>query len=123
MYNFARDVLENVPKVDEFDFDKLPQYITSSKDETLKGLVESEGRTFAGSTSSTIGMLCQVRSLLSLLPRLIQRLVSRLALLQIYFWLSKGKPINTGMLSSNFATAVRPLSPPPSSSPLRASRI
>ncbi|GAA5844000.1 hypothetical protein JCM9279_003698 [Rhodotorula babjevae] len=87
VYNFARDVLENVPKVDEFDFDKLPQYITSSKDETLKGLLETEGRTFAGSTSSTIGMLCQ-----------------------IYFWLSKGKPINTGMLSSDFATASKEFS-------------
>ncbi|GAA5923853.1 hypothetical protein JCM3775_000528 [Rhodotorula graminis] len=87
VYNFARDVLENVPKVDEFDFDKLPQYITSSKDETLKGLLGTEGRTFAGSTSSTIGMLCQ-----------------------IYFWLSKGKPINTGMLSSDFATASKEFS-------------
>ncbi|GAA5894417.1 hypothetical protein JCM8208_006229 [Rhodotorula glutinis] len=87
VYNFARDVLENVPKVDEFDFDKLPQYITSSQDETLKGLLETEGRTFAGSTSSTIGMLCQ-----------------------IYFWLSKGKPINTGMLSSDFATASKEFS-------------
>lgn len=68
MYNFARDVLENVPKVAEFDFAKLPQYITSSQDETLAGLLETEGRTFAGSTSSTIGMLCQVRwSILRLL--------------------------------------------------------
>ncbi|GAA6046407.1 hypothetical protein JCM3770_004903 [Rhodotorula araucariae] len=79
VYNFARDVLENVPKVDEFDFTKLPQYVTSSRDEVLRGLMEGEGRTFAGSTSSTIGMLCQ-----------------------IYFWLSMGKPINTDMLSGNF---------------------
>ncbi|GAA5994324.1 Pet127p [Rhodotorula paludigena] len=79
VYNFARDTLENVPKVAEFEFGKLPQYVTSSRDETLKGIAESEGRMFVGSTSSTIGMLCQ-----------------------IYFWLSKGKLLNTGMLSEDF---------------------
>ncbi|GAA6042513.1 hypothetical protein JCM8097_004639 [Rhodosporidiobolus ruineniae] len=79
VYNFDPSILENVPKVDEFAFDKLPQYVTSSKDEILRGITESEGRMFAGSTSSTVGMLCQ-----------------------IYFWLSKGKKVNLEMLSGVF---------------------
>ncbi|BGP47300.1 hypothetical protein JCM10450v2_003152 [Rhodotorula kratochvilovae] len=87
VYNFTREVLENVPRVDEFDFGKLPQYVTSSKDEVLRGLMETEGRMFAGSTSSTIGMLCQ-----------------------IYFWLSMGKPINTDMLSGDFRQAPKDFS-------------
>ncbi|BGP15123.1 hypothetical protein JCM10213_006544 [Rhodosporidiobolus nylandii] len=79
VYNFDPETLENVPRVDDFAFEKLPQYVTSSKDEVLKGIVESEGRTFAGSTSSTVGMLCQ-----------------------IYFWLSKGKEVNLDMLSAEW---------------------
>ncbi|GAA5987092.1 hypothetical protein JCM10908_001022 [Rhodotorula pacifica] len=76
VYNFTRDTLENVPKISEFDFAKLPQYVTSSKDETLKEIAASQGKTFSGSTSSTVGMLCQ-----------------------IYFWLSKGKQVHLDMLS------------------------
>ena len=60
VYNFTRDTLENVPKISEFDFSKLPQYVTSSKDETLKEIAANQGKTFSGSTSSTVGMLCQV---------------------------------------------------------------
>lgn len=59
VYNFPT-VLENLPKVDEFAFDKLPQYVTSSKDTRLMEIAEGEGRTFVSSTSSTVGMLCQV---------------------------------------------------------------
>lgn len=87
VYNFDPETLENVPKVSEFAFDKLPQYVTSSKDEVLKGIAESEGRTFVGSTSSTVGMLCQ-----------------------IYFWLSKGKEVNLDMLSGEFREMVRSFS-------------
>ncbi|GAA5954908.1 hypothetical protein JCM21900_004983 [Sporobolomyces salmonicolor] len=79
VYNFPPDALEHVPKVSEFDFGKLPQYITSSKDEVLKELAEQEGRMFAGSTSSVVGMLCQ-----------------------IYFWLNKGKEVNLSMLSESY---------------------
>ncbi|GAA5914716.1 hypothetical protein JCM6882_002721 [Rhodosporidiobolus microsporus] len=79
VYNFDPETLENVPKVEEFEFGKLPQYVTSSRDEVLMGIAEKEGRTFIGSTSSTVGMLCQ-----------------------IYFWLSKGKLLNTDMLSADF---------------------
>lgn len=60
VYNFTRDTLENVPKITDFDFSKLPQYVTSSKDETLKEIAADQGKTFSGSTSSTVGMLCQV---------------------------------------------------------------
>lgn len=76
VYNFTRDTLENVPKISEFDFSKLPQYVTSSKDEALKEIAADQGKTFSGSTSSTVGMLCQ-----------------------IYFWLSKGKQVHLDMLS------------------------
>lgn len=60
MYNFPPDVLEKVPKLDEFSFDKLPQYVTSSKDEVLKGIAKEQGKKIVGSTSSTVAMLCQV---------------------------------------------------------------
>ncbi|GAA5861279.1 hypothetical protein JCM3774_002252 [Rhodotorula dairenensis] len=76
VYNFTRDTLENVPKISEFDFAKLPQYVTSSKDEALKEIAASQDKMFSGSTSSTVGMLCQ-----------------------IYFWLSKGKQVHLDMLS------------------------
>ncbi|GAA5863188.1 hypothetical protein JCM1840_002506 [Sporobolomyces johnsonii] len=79
VYNFPPDTLEHVPKVSEFDFAKLPQYITSSKDEVLQGLAEQEGRMFVGSTSSVVGMLCQ-----------------------IYFWLNKGKEVNLSMMSESY---------------------
>ncbi|BGP31305.1 hypothetical protein JCM10296v2_003069 [Rhodotorula toruloides] len=84
VYNFARDTLENVPPIDKFDFSKLPQYITSSKDEALQALAKAEDRKFVGSTSSTTGMLCQ-----------------------IYFWLSKFKPVNLSMLSQGFEDSDR----------------
>ncbi|GAA6014895.1 hypothetical protein JCM10207_002215 [Rhodosporidiobolus poonsookiae] len=87
VYNFDPEALENVPRVDEFAFDKLPQYVTSSRDEMLKSIAESEGRTFVGSTSSTVGMLCQ-----------------------IYFWLSKGKEVNLDMLSADWQDMKRDFS-------------
>lgn len=59
VYNFPRS-LETLPTVDEFDFTKLPPYITSSQDEQLKGLAVEWDKTFVSSTSSTTGMLCQV---------------------------------------------------------------
>ncbi|GAA6059785.1 hypothetical protein JCM10212_003680 [Sporobolomyces blumeae] len=79
VYNFPPDTLEHVPKLAEFEFDKLPQYVTSSKDETLKEVARREKKRFVGSTSSTVGMLCQ-----------------------IYFWLSKGKEVNLEMLSESW---------------------
>lgn len=59
VYNFSPEILENVPKLGEFEFDKLPRYVTSSKDEVLKQVAKREGKLFSGSTSSTVGLLCQ----------------------------------------------------------------
>lgn len=82
VYNFPR-TLESVPPVADFQFDKLPQYITSSKDERLMQLAKQEDKMFVGSTSSTVAMLCQ-----------------------IYFWMSKGKPVNLSMLSAQWQQEV-----------------
>jgi len=65
VYNFSPEILENVPKLNEFEFGKLPQYVTSSKDEVLKEVTKREGKMFSGSTSSTVGMLCQVSTSIS----------------------------------------------------------
>jgi hypothetical protein len=120
VYNFDPETLENVPKVEEFEFQKLPQYVTSSKDEVLQGIAESEGRTFVGSTSSTVGMLCQVRRALPSLPPFP---ILTLRHPQIYFWLSKGKEVNLDALSGDFRNHVRSflflsLTSSPPSSPL-----
>ncbi|ORY91556.1 mitochondrial protein Pet127-domain-containing protein [Leucosporidium creatinivorum] len=82
VYNFPRRALENIPPVEEFELGKMPAYITSSKDEVLSQLAKSERKQFVGSTSSTVAMLCQ-----------------------IYFWLSKGKPVNLDMLSASWQDA------------------
>ncbi|GAA5927239.1 Pet127p [Sporobolomyces koalae] len=87
VYNFSPEILENVPKITEFEFNKLPAYITSSQDETLKMVANREKKLFSGSTSSTVGMLCQ-----------------------IYFWLSKGKEVNTSMLSEPWSEKDRAFS-------------
>lgn len=62
VYNFPRRGLEDIPPVEQFEGEKMPEYITSSKDDVLNGLALTEGKTFVGSTSSTVAMLCQVRS-------------------------------------------------------------
>ena len=46
--------------MDEFDFGKLPEYITSSRDKILGDLARREEVEFVSSTSSTTGMLSQV---------------------------------------------------------------
>jgi len=51
--------------VEEFDFDALTQYITSSKDETLVKLSRELGRKYVGSTSSMTSVLSQLHFLLS----------------------------------------------------------
>lgn len=61
VYNFS-PTLENVPKLDNFEFSKLPAYVTASKDAPLMELAADAGKKFVGSTSTTVGMLCQVRS-------------------------------------------------------------
>lgn len=46
-------------------------------------LAQQEDKTFVGSTSSTVAMLCQ-----------------------IYFWMSKGKPVDLSMLSAHWQQEV-----------------
>ena len=65
--------------VNEFDFDALKEYITSSRDQSLKRLAEAYGKRFVGSTSSMTG-----------------------ALAHFHFLLSQWRSINTSMLSKTF---------------------
>ncbi|KAK4055596.1 hypothetical protein OIV83_000142 [Microbotryomycetes sp. JL201] len=78
VYNFPRE-LEDLPPVEEFDFDKLPQYVTSSKDGMLVDLAKQAQKPFVGSTSSVVAMLCQ-----------------------IYFWVNKSKRVNLDMLTATW---------------------
>lgn len=79
VYNLPPE-LEQLPSLDDFAFDKLPQYITSSKDEALMELAKDGGKLFVGSTSSCVAMLCQIS-----------------------IWLGRGRELNTGVLSAEFA--------------------
>ena len=65
--------------VTEFDFDALKEYITSSKDQSLKQLAGEFGKRYVGSTSSMTGMLAH-----------------------FHFLLSQWRMINTSMLSKKF---------------------
>ncbi|KAJ1722648.1 hypothetical protein LPJ53_002952 [Coemansia erecta] len=51
VYNFD-PYIRNITQPDEFDYDKLTPYITSSKDETLMGYARKCRKHFVGSTSS-----------------------------------------------------------------------
>ena len=51
--------------VTEFDFEALKEYITSSKDETLRELARKEGRKYIGSSSSMTSVLSHFHYLLS----------------------------------------------------------
>ena len=77
VYNFSPSTLENVPRLDSFDFSKLPEYITSSRDEQLMALATSHDKTFVGSTSTTVGMLCQVRIDTQLCFKICSRFLAR----------------------------------------------
>ncbi|KAK4057839.1 hypothetical protein OIO90_001058 [Microbotryomycetes sp. JL221] len=78
VYNFPKE-LENLPLIDQFEFNKLPQYVTSSKDEMLINLARQYNKRFVGSTSSVVALLCQ-----------------------IYFWISKSKRVNLESLSATW---------------------
>lgn len=65
--------------VAEFDFNALKEYITSSRDESLKRIAKEHGKRYVGSTSSMTG-----------------------ALAHFHFLLSQWRPINTEMLSKSF---------------------
>ncbi|KAF7291574.1 hypothetical protein HMN09_01248500 [Mycena chlorophos] len=64
VYNFS-PYLKNIPKVQDFAFEKLVGFVKSSRDEDLRNLAKREGRMFAGSTSSLSGMLSHCYFLIS----------------------------------------------------------
>jgi hypothetical protein len=65
--------------VAEFDFAALKEYITSSRDTSLKSIAKEHGKRYVGSTSSMTGVLAQ-----------------------FHFLLSQWREINTSMLSRGF---------------------
>ncbi|KAJ7935565.1 mitochondrial protein Pet127-domain-containing protein [Mycena leptocephala] len=78
VYNFPPH-LENIPKVTDFAFERLPGFIKSSRDEDLRALAKRQNRLFAGSTSSLTGMLSHC-----------------------YFLISEHKKVDISSLSQNF---------------------
>ena len=78
MYNFD-PYLQKIMPVAEFDFNALKEYITSSKDESLKRIAKAHGKRYVGSTSSMTAILAH-----------------------FHFLLSQWRPINISMLSKSF---------------------
>ncbi|KAF1971731.1 Pet127-domain-containing protein [Bimuria novae-zelandiae CBS 107.79] len=78
VYNFD-PYLEKIMSVEEFNFDALSEYKTSSKDEELLALTQRMGTKFTGSTSSMSGVLQH-----------------------FHFLLSNFRPLNHEMLSKSF---------------------
>ncbi|KAF2004526.1 Pet127-domain-containing protein [Amniculicola lignicola CBS 123094] len=64
VYNFD-PYLEEIMPVQEFDFDALTAYKTSSQDESLLAITKEHGTKFTGSTSSMSGVLSQFHHLIS----------------------------------------------------------
>ncbi|OLN84905.1 mRNA degradation protein pet127, mitochondrial [Colletotrichum chlorophyti] len=64
VYNFD-PYLSNIMPINEFDFNALKKYVTSSKDTTLFGLAAKLGKKYSGSTSSMTQMLSHFHYLLS----------------------------------------------------------
>jgi hypothetical protein len=64
VYNFD-PYLASIMPVDEFDFDALKEYVTSSKDSRLTDLCAKYEKRYCGSTSSMTAMLSQFHFLLS----------------------------------------------------------
>lgn len=78
VFNFD-PYLQTIMPVNEFDFNALKEYITSSRDESLLRIAKEEKKRYTGSTSSMTA-----------------------ALAHFHFLLSQWRPVNTGMLSQNF---------------------
>ena len=78
MYNFD-PYLQKIMPVAEFDFNALKEYITSSKDESLKKIAKQHQKRYVGSTSSMTSMLSH-----------------------FHFLLSQWRPIDTSMMSKSF---------------------
>jgi hypothetical protein len=64
VYNFD-PYLEKIMPVSEFDFKILKEYITSSRDQTLRSLALEHGKKYVGSSSSMTSTLAQFHFLLS----------------------------------------------------------
>ncbi|KAJ4388712.1 hypothetical protein N0V93_006171 [Gnomoniopsis smithogilvyi] len=71
--------LATIMPVNEFDFDALTEYVTSSKDQKLIGVTKREKKKYTGSTSSMTSTLAH-----------------------FHFLLSKWRPINCARLSKQF---------------------
>ncbi|KAL8661892.1 MAG: hypothetical protein Q9202_005174 [Teloschistes flavicans] len=78
VYNFD-PYLQSIMPVAEFDFDALKEYITSSRDTTLKEIADSHNKRYVGSSSSMTGILSH-----------------------FHFLLSQWRDVNTNMLSREF---------------------
>ena len=78
VFNFD-PYLQNIMPVDEFDFNALKRYVTSSRDEALLATAKEEGKKYTGSTSSMTS-----------------------ALAHFHYLLSQWRPINTTSLSQDF---------------------
>ncbi|KAI0885186.1 mitochondrial protein Pet127-domain-containing protein [Annulohypoxylon maeteangense] len=64
VYNFDPYLSEIMP-IQEFDFNALKQYVTSSKDSNLIRIAKENGKKYTGSTSSMTSMLSHFHYLLS----------------------------------------------------------
>ncbi|CAN9413890.1 unnamed protein product [Alternaria alternata] len=76
VYNFD-PYLEKIMPANEFDFDALSEYKTSSKDEDLLALTRRIGTKFTGSTSSMSSMLQHFHYILSNFRKLNHGMLSR----------------------------------------------
>ncbi|KAJ4991695.1 hypothetical protein SVAN01_02810 [Stagonosporopsis vannaccii] len=76
VYNFD-PYLEKIMPVEEFDFDALSEYKTSSKDEDLLAITRNLGVKYTGSTSSMSGVLQHFHFLLSGHRRLDHSMLSK----------------------------------------------
>ncbi|TDL22248.1 Pet127-domain-containing protein [Rickenella mellea] len=87
VYNFT-PFLQSLPDVQDFAFERLGTYVTSSRDDDLLSLAEIHGKRFAGSTSSLTGIFSH-----------------------IYFLLSEDRRVNISTLSKSFTNALRTFTP------------
>lgn len=76
VFNFD-PYLQTIMPVSEFDFNALKEYITSSRDETLKKLAESHGKRYVGSSSSMTAALAHFHFLLSQWREIDSKMLSR----------------------------------------------
>ncbi|KAF7507045.1 hypothetical protein GJ744_010973 [Endocarpon pusillum] len=83
VYNFD-PYLEKIMPVSEFDFKILKEYITSSRDGTLRSLALEHGKKYVGSSSSMTSTLAQ-----------------------LHFLLSQWREINTEVISRGFSETLR----------------